>query len=217
MFAVQPILELNATSAPPPVDGNTGCSAWITEFTSRHTWLCVIDDEYVNDNFNLYGISAQVQDYQNALQLVRGNYRDSPTPALQKRAGQVYGLMHARYILTFQGAFDMQSKYEQHVFGTCPRVACQSQPLLPIGMDHRLEKSHVRGFCPCCEDIYNLHKKLDGAYFGPYFAHFFLQAVETEVRCPPRVAASLCIFGVPIDEEPSALNRNRSVHSQTFV
>jgi casein kinase II subunit beta len=212
MFVVNEILTRNALANRPHVDQNPSCSAWISEFTTRHDWLCVIDDAYVNDNFNLYGLSSQVEDYQNALKLVRGQYNDSPSSTLRKRAQQVYGLMHARYILTFQGARQIQPKYEQQLFGTCPRVACQNQPILPIGLDPNPGIASVKGFCPRCEDIYDVNSKLDGSYFGPYFAHFFLQAVKTDVKCERKEPTTLSMFGIPIEEDSRAFQRTRSVH-----
>ena len=66
-------------------------------------------------------------------------------------------------------------KYKKADFGRCPRVLCQGQPLLPIGLtDVPYEKS-VKLYCGRCEDIYSpkssRHGSIDGAYFGTSFPH----------------------------------------------
>jgi casein kinase II subunit beta len=213
MFVFNEIISQNAKAGrtAPPHDPNAACSDWVNDFVQRNNWLCLVDEAYVNDNFNLYGLSNQVDDYQNALRVVRGQFAE-PNAPLEKRAEDVYGLMHARYILTFQGARNMRSKYEMRLFGACPRIACNNQALLPIGLDPVPGKANVRGFCPCCQDVYDLDTQLDGAYFGPYFAHFFLQAEKCEMKTEPKVSTPLSAFGVPIDDDSPIMSRSRFVH-----
>lgn len=97
---------------------------------------------------------------------------------LYQEAIDLYGLIHARYILTPKGLAMMRQKFTANNFGTCPRVLCNSQPVLPIGMSENLKYSRVKVFCPRCEDVYVPKKRcadVDGAYFGCSFPHIFLQ------------------------------------------
>ena len=70
-------------------------------------------------------------------------------------------------------------KYNQGVFGKCPRVICESQHLLPMGQHDVPGVSNVKLYCTKCEDIYNpkssRHNSIDGAYFGTSFHNILFQ------------------------------------------
>lgn len=96
---------------------------------------------------------------------------------IYQEATDLYGLIHARFILTSKGLMLMKEKYVQGKFGACPRVLCERQHVLPVGMSEELRTSRVKVYCPRCQDVYIPKKKcpdVDGAYFGCSFPSIFL-------------------------------------------
>ena len=56
----------------------------------------------------------------------------------------LYGLIHARFILSPRGLALMREKYMLGTFGTCQRVLCERQFVLPIGLSEELSTSRVK-------------------------------------------------------------------------
>lgn len=56
----------------------------------------------------------------------------------------LYGLIHTRFILSPRGLAMMREKYLLGTFGTCQRVLCERQLVLPIGLSEELSTSRVK-------------------------------------------------------------------------
>lgn len=83
-------------------------------------------------------------------------------------------------------------------FGRCPRVLCQSQPLLPVGLSDTPYEKSVKLYCGRCEDVYSpkssRHGSIDGAYFGTSFPHLLFLVYPSLL--PPKSG--------PVDPTPTS-------------
>jgi casein kinase II subunit beta len=61
-----------------------------------------------------------------------------------QQAKELYGLIHARYIQTAKGMAFIREKYLNAVYGHCPRILCNKQILLPLGLSEHLKYSRVK-------------------------------------------------------------------------
>ncbi|KAK0647723.1 Casein kinase II subunit beta-2 [Lasiodiplodia hormozganensis] len=169
-------------------------SYWRDWFISSrgNEYFCEIDEEYLTDRFNLTGLNTEVQYYQYALDLVTDVFDldcdDEMREAIEKSARHLYGLVHARYIVTTRGLAKMLEKFKKADFGKCPRVMCDAQPLLPMGQSDIPNTSPVKLYCARCEDLYNpkssRHASIDGAYFGTSFHNILFQVYPAML--PPK-------------------------------
>lgn len=179
--------ESETDSEESDVSGSEGDdTSWISWFCNLrgNEFFCEVDDEYIQDDFNLCGLSGQVPYYDYALDLIldvessHGDmFTEEQNELVESAAEMLYGLIHVRYILTSKGMTAMLEKYKNYDFGRCPRVYCCGQPCLPVGQSDIPRSSTVKIYCPKCEDIYYPRSKyqgnIDGAYFGTTFPHLF--------------------------------------------
>ncbi|KAB2622797.1 casein kinase II subunit beta-like [Pyrus ussuriensis x Pyrus communis] len=180
--------ESETDSEESDVSGSEGDdTSWISWFCNLrgNEFFCEVDDDYIQDDFNLCGLSSQVPYYDYALDLIldvessHGDmFTEEQNELIESAAEMLYGLIHVRYILTSKGMAAMLDKYKNYDFGRCPRVFCSGQPCLPIGQSDIPRSSTVKIYCPKCEDIYYPRSKyqgnIDGAYFGSTFPHLFM-------------------------------------------
>lgn len=81
-------------------------------------YYCEIDEDYLTDRFNLTGLNTEVQYYQYALDLVTDVFDmevdDDMREQIEKSARHLYGLVHARYIVTTRGLAKMVRFSQKH-------------------------------------------------------------------------------------------------------
>ncbi|XP_040960686.1 casein kinase II subunit beta-1 isoform X1 [Gossypium hirsutum] len=198
--------ESETDSEESDVSGSDGDdTSWISWFCNLrgNEFFCEVDDDYIQDDFNLCGLSSQVPYYDYALdlildvesshvscsekihvklKLVGDMFTEEQNELVESAAEMLYGLIHSRYILTGKGIAAMLDKYKNYDFGRCPRVYCCGQPCLPVGQSDIPRSSTVKIYCPRCEDIFYPRSKYqgntDGAYFGTTFPSLFLMTYQ---------------------------------------
>ncbi|CAB4269417.1 unnamed protein product [Prunus armeniaca] len=168
--------ESETDSEESDVSGSDGDdTSWISWFCNLrgNEFFCEVDDEYIQDDFNLCGLSSQVPYYDYALDLIldvessHGDmFTEEQNELVESAAEMLYGLIHVRYILTTKGMSAMLEKYKNYDFGRCPRVYCCGQPCLPVGQSDIPRSSTVKIYCPKCEDIYYPRSKYQGTTKG---------------------------------------------------
>lgn len=201
-------------------------SYWRDWFISSrgNEYFCEIDEDYLTDRFNLTGLNTEVQYYQYALDLITDVFDldcdDDMRETIEKSARHLYGLIHARYIVTTRGLSKMLDKYKKADFGKCPRVFCHSHPLLPMGQTDVPNQKPVKLFCVRCEDVYNpkssRHAAIDGAYFGTSFHNIMFQVYPALV--PPKSAERYIprVYGFRV-HAPAALIRWQNSQRQDML
>jgi len=194
---------------------------WVSYFLSKqeNDFFCRIDESYLHDSFNLHGIQPQIPYYDWALDLICDvslddddqDFLEEHQQLIENDADVLYGLVHARFILTNRGMQAMLEKYRAREFGDCPHVYCKNTPLLPYALTDEKNKESVKLYCPCCERVYRPKRKryesIDGAYFGTTFCPmFFLTFPQLKPKFKQETYTPL-VYGFKI--HPDAYDRQR--------
>jgi len=191
--------------------------SWIQWFCALrgNEFFCEVDEDYIQDDFNLTGLSSMVPYYDYAMDMIldcdspNEMFNEEQQEMIETAAEMLYGLIHARFILTNRGLSAMSEKFKHHEFGKCPRVYCNAQPVLPVGESDMPRINTVKIFCPRCEDIYiprsSRQANIDGAYFGTTFAHLLFQVYPEMMPSPSTQEFVPRIYGFKI--HPSSKER----------
>ena len=156
---------------------------WIRQFCHQNVWFAAVDADWAADWFNQYGINKSFDEFESAIELISDRHSDDwpkfseeKITQIHQQALRIYGLLHARWICQPRGMAQMKEKYEQGVFGKCPRFGCHGTKVIPMGQTLTYRRHSAKLFCPKCYDIYRAPPEfvIDGAYFGPAFPHMFL-------------------------------------------
>ena len=105
---------------------------WISWYWSleNHQFMAEIEEEYVRDSFNLYGLRQKIEgSYDDALKMILSeeypnddDLEDPDFKQIYESAKELYGLIHARFIIAPEGIRLMYEKYRLGIFGTWPRL-----------------------------------------------------------------------------------------------
>ncbi|BFU26406.1 casein kinase II regulatory subunit family protein [Entamoeba histolytica HM-1:IMSS-B] len=156
--------------------------------------LLSIDKSYLADPFNSYGMYDPDDTFQNTIFLCLSNkifggddkieqFCDvfPDIDQLDKEIIELYGKIHAQYLLTYEGCKHAKKAWEEGFWGSCRNPNCKGYHLLPYGKSYIINQSPMNLYCGCCGKLYSTDSEyvLDGAYFGPWFIpNFFLEYPE---------------------------------------
>jgi len=191
--------------------------AWISWFCKLkgHEFFAEVDDEYIQDNFNLYGLRNRVRYYDHSYEMLLSrdipdddDLNDTQFLEIYRDASDLYALIHARYIISPRGLQVMREKFLDGVFGVCPRALCDRQYVIPVGTSEDLHVGRVNVYCPKCEQMYTpktKHAENDGVFFGMSFPHILLQHFPSLVPLEPAIPYRARMFGFLIRGQRSLL------------
>lgn len=148
---------------------------WILRFMNEreNRYLEIIQDFFMNDGFNLFGLKEKVENFEEAYRAIK-NMAKSKISEAEKIT---YLLLHQRYIFSKIGSDSILDRILNKEYGTCQRYGCENIPLIPNGIssEHGIHGSMV--YCYNCCNMYEPKsslKKLDGCAWGPGFAHYLI-------------------------------------------
>ncbi|KAG1455722.1 hypothetical protein G6F46_007807 [Rhizopus delemar] len=158
-------------------------------YEAGHEFYIEVPEEFIEDDFNLTGLSTLVPYYQEAIDMIldieteQEEEQEKKTwvdpNVIERYAILLYGLIHQRYLLTRNGLRVMAQRYSNEHFGVCPRVYCYKCPVIPCGRYDEIGKESVRLYCPSCLDLYcpptSILQAIDGAHFGTTFPHLLFE------------------------------------------
>ncbi|EAY20900.1 Casein kinase II regulatory subunit family protein [Trichomonas vaginalis G3] len=190
-------------------------SDWIGDFlhTENLDWIAKVDNFFLGDDFNLNGLSDEVKNYKNLIKVLRGTEpEDMPyTIETDRELQKLYMLIHARYIYTESGLYQIYESYQEGAYGKCPRIACNGQKCIPYGMSTKYGVSPCLIYCPRCKDVYRSPNpemnRWDGCAFGPYFAHVFERDLSHLLKIPKCEECKLSIKGFKLADSKRRLRR----------
>ena len=160
---------------------------WVDWFLSQpfSKYFVRIDDDYLNNIENYYGIRQKVSNFDSSYKTICGKYNfDDKLLKTSKDCFNecvliLYGHLHSRFILTDRGLELMFEKYKMNCFESCPRTFCNQIMCIPYGISNDFGESAIKMFCPNCNHIYFVKNEdcnaIDGACFGNSWVHLFLQ------------------------------------------
>lgn len=189
-------------------------ATWIEWFCGLrgNEFFVQVDEDYIQDDFNLTGLNSLVPYYDYALDMILDvevsldeALTEGQQEVVESAAEMLYGLIHARYIITSRGQSRAAQKYQHCDFGTCPRVFCHAQSVLPVGLSDLPRNYTVNVFCPRCGDIFyprsTRQGNIDGAYFGTTFPHLFLMTHPNAIPAGKTSTYDPRVFGFRVNEE----------------
>jgi len=171
-----------------PVEESKDWIHWFCKLKGNE-YFVEVDEDFIKKEENLEGI--EVKNYIKVILSEKKTKDFNLTQELLRDLQEIrdiYGFIHKRFINTPEGLGLMREKFINGIFGYCPRMLCNKQVMLPVGLSEDMRYSQVKVFCPLCQEVYKPRdifygysdKKIikfdlpDGVFFGTSFPQSFL-------------------------------------------
>lgn len=146
-----------------------------------------IDDCYLQSAVSYYGLNELVPHCSTATRVIKGRLDPNSVSKdvfhkLIASCKKLYGLLHQRYVVSYDGIRSLENKYRAGIYGKCPRVACNGHALIPMGLSTTPGEDTVKLYCTQCHDIYDCDSDIDGAYFGPDLPVMFHKIMQIPLK-----------------------------------
>lgn len=204
-------------------------STWIEWFCrlKGNEFFVEIDEDYIQDDFNLTGLSQIVPYYDEALSIIldeddQDQVEDEDQAMLETACQMLYGLVHARFLQTTRGIQALYDKYASGIYGLCWNETCQAAKryVLPLGTDV-VGQSGTNVFCPSCGEWYLPRNaklsQLDGAYFGSSAAHMLVMQHQNLVNTGTTEPYLPLLYGFRIFPHVKEIIRDRKAQKKLAV
>ena len=209
-------------------------SEWITKYlsTMNHDFYFAVPQKYYVDSLSLSHLQdhfsrdgMRMDNFKRCFSILNGDsVRNSRKEYahFESTLKVMYDIIHGRFCVSEAGLEKIREKYEQGVYGKCPRVYCDGHLLLPVGMHDLPGESNTKLFCAKCRDIYQppKHVVIDSAAFGTSLPHFFLGQYPDLCPTKPNQEYVPKIYGFRINSKSPVLlkyeNRKECEDKQKF-
>ncbi|KAI5180632.1 casein kinase II subunit beta [Nematocida sp. AWRm80] len=198
---------MSSTSSTEEYNSSSSWISWIEMFIKSFSnqVVCLVDQSYIDDAFNLYGLQEIAKSYESSISVLKGEKTTGKSEAVET----LYYLIHQRFITTKKGMDLMKELICSGVYGKCRRVQCCRYPLLPVGLSDQPYKHKTMLYCNHCKQIYESTDDLslvDGCAFGKTFPHLFLLMYKTTFpHQQPDFVYTPRIFGFKIEQSKEQL------------
>jgi len=125
-------------------DASDESTTWISWFCSLrgNEFFCVVEDEYIADGFNLAGLKEEIPYYDFAMETIMDseqsetdNLTESQQEQVDSAAELLYGLIHARFIITSKG-LALMVRENSSIFFWCLVYEKNSDNLIASHLSH---------------------------------------------------------------------------------
>ena len=204
-------------------------SRWIRKHLSTmdHNFYSLIPEVfYLNtqivSHLNRHFSEKDMKYFKTCFTVLSGSSNKVPSYAaeeIQRSVKVMHDIVHGRYIVSEDGLETVREKHVRGVYGKCPRLHCEENSLLPLGMDDVPSISHTQCFCAKCRDVYRtpLHISIDSVAFGSSLPHLFLEQYPDLCPTKPDLVYVPKIFGFKIHPSSPVLRAYENIPESDTV